>query len=47
MSSGFLSAARSFPVYGTISVVTAVFSLVVGTLFVLDLSAGLPVIFGG
>jgi high-affinity nickel-transport protein len=46
-TSGFLGAARSFPVYATISVVTAVFSLVVGTLFLLDLSAGLPAIFSG
>ena len=44
---GFLGAARSFPVYAAISVVTAVFSLAVGALFVLGLSAGLPAIFGG
>jgi hypothetical protein len=44
---GFLGAARSFPVYAAISVVTAVFSLVVGALFVLGLSAGLPALLGG
>jgi hypothetical protein len=44
---GFLGAARNFPVYATISVVTAVFSLVVGALFVFGLSAGLPALLGG
>jgi high-affinity nickel-transport protein len=44
---GFLGATRSFPVYAAISVITAVFSLVVGTLLLLDLSAGLPAIFSG
>ena len=44
---GFLGAVRSFPVYAAISVVTAVFSLAVGALFVLGLSAGLPALLGG
>jgi high-affinity nickel-transport protein len=44
---GFLGAARNFRVYAAISVVTAVFSLVVGALFLSGLSAGLPALLGG
>jgi hypothetical protein len=44
---GFLGAARNFRLYAAISVVTAVFSLALGTLFVLGLSAGLPAMLGG
>jgi high-affinity nickel-transport protein len=44
---GFLGAARNFRLYAAISVVTAVFSLLVGTLFLLGLSAGLPAMLGG
>ncbi len=44
---GLLGATRNFPVYATVSLVTAGFSLVVGALFVLGRSALLPPIFGG
>jgi cytochrome c biogenesis protein CcdA len=44
---GFLGAARNFRLYAAISVVTALFSLLVGTLFLLGLSAGLPAMLGG
>lgn len=44
---GFLGAARNFGVYAAISVVTALFSLALGTLFVVGQSSGLPVILGG
>jgi hypothetical protein len=44
---GFLGAGRNFGVYATISVVTAVFSLIVGALFVSGTSAALPSILGG
>jgi high-affinity nickel-transport protein len=44
---GLLGATRNFPVYATVSLVTAGFSLVVGALFVLGRSALLPPMFGG
>jgi hypothetical protein len=44
---GFLGATRNFPLYATVSVVTAVFSLVVGTLFLVGRSTVLPAFFGG
>ena len=46
-SFGFFSAERSFPVYATISVVTGVFSLVVGSLFLFGDAGWLPALFGG
>ncbi len=46
-SFGFLSVSRSFPVYATISVVTAVFSLAIGLLFVAGRGGVLPAFFGG
>lgn len=44
---GFLGASRNFKLYVTISVLTAGFSLVVGTLFLLGRSTLLPTMFGG
>ena len=44
---GFVSATRSWPVYATVSIVTAVASLVVGSLFLLGTDSALPVFFGG
>jgi cytochrome c biogenesis protein CcdA len=44
---GFLRASTNFPLYATVAVLTAVFSLVLGTLFVLGKESVLPAIFGG
>ena len=44
---GFLSASRNFAVYATVGVVTAIFSLVLGTLFVLGKESVLPAFFAG
>ena len=44
---GFLRASRNFTLYATVAVVTAVFSLVIGTLFLLGKDAVLPAFFGG
>ena len=44
---GFLRASTNFPLYASVAVLTAVFSLVLGTLFVLGKEAVLPAIFGG
>ena len=44
---GYLNANRSFAVYATVAVVTAVFSLFVGLLFVFGSGGVLPAIFGG
>jgi ABC-type nickel/cobalt efflux system permease component RcnA len=44
---GFGGAARKFWLYATISVVTATFSLVVGTMFIFGKSTLLPALFGG
>ncbi len=44
---GFLSASRNFAVYATVAVITAVFSLVLGALFVLGRESVLPAFFGG
>ncbi len=46
-ASGFLGASRHFTIYATVSVVTAVASLVLGVSFVLGRDAWLPVFFGG
>ncbi len=46
-ASGFLAATRHFAIYATVSVVTAVASLVLGVSFVLGQDAWLPVLFGG
>ncbi len=44
---GFLRASTNFPLYATVAVLTAVFSLVLGTLFLLGKESILPAIFGG
>jgi hypothetical protein len=44
---GFLSASRNFRIYATVSIVTAVFSLAVGTLFLLGQTTLLPSLAGG
>ncbi len=44
---GYLNAARSFRVYATVAVITGVFSLAVGSLFLLGSGSVLPAIFGG
>ena len=44
---GFLQASRNFAVYASVAVVTAAFSLIVGTLFVLGKDSVLPAFFGG
>jgi high-affinity nickel-transport protein len=44
---GFLRASRNFTVYAVVAVITAGFSLVVGTLFLLGKDALLPALFGG
>jgi high-affinity nickel-transport protein len=46
-SFGFLQASRNFALYATVAVVTAVFSLVIGVLFVLGQEGLLPAFFGG
>jgi cytochrome c biogenesis protein CcdA len=44
---GFLGAARNWKVYLTVSVLTASFSLIVGTIFLLGRSTLFPAMFGG
>jgi High-affinity nickel-transport protein len=44
---GRLGSARRFPVYAGLSVVTALFSLIMGTLFVAGRAGALPTLFGG
>lgn len=44
---GFVSAQRNFGVYATVAVVTGVFSLVVGTIFLLGADRILPAFFAG
>jgi cytochrome c biogenesis protein CcdA len=44
---GFLSASRNFAVYATVGVIVALFSLVLGVLFVLGRESVLPAFFGG
>jgi high-affinity nickel-transport protein len=44
---GLLGASRNFPLLATVSVMTAVFSLVVGAMFVLGRSAVLPPMLSG
>jgi high-affinity nickel-transport protein len=46
-ASGILAATKRFTVYATVSVITAVASLVLGVSFVLGKDAWLPVLFGG
>ena len=44
---GFLRASKNFAVYATVGVITGVFSLVIGTLFVLVKDSLLPALFAG
>ena len=44
---GFLRASTNFPLYAAVAVLTASFSLVIGTLFVLGKDTLLPALFGG
>ena len=44
---GFVGASRSWPVYATIAVLTAVFSLTLGCLYLLGQGGVLPEFFGG
>jgi high-affinity nickel-transport protein len=44
---GFMNASKNFAVYATVAVVTAVFSLIVGTLLLLGKDSLLPALFGG
>jgi high-affinity nickel-transport protein len=44
---GFLSASRNFGLYATVAVLTAVFSLVIGILFLFGQESVLPAFFGG
>jgi high-affinity nickel-transport protein len=44
---GFLSASRNFAVYATIGLLTALFSLVIGVLFLFGQESVLPAFFGG
>ena len=44
---GFLGASRNFPLYATVSVVAAAFSLVVGTIYVLGRTSVLPTLGAG
>ncbi|MGH2748944.1 MAG: hypothetical protein ACRDKB_13635 [Actinomycetota bacterium] len=43
---GFLRAGRSFPVYAIVAVLTAVFSLVLGTLYLFGAGDSVPALFG-
>jgi heme/copper-type cytochrome/quinol oxidase subunit 2 len=44
---GFLKASENWKIYVSIAVVTGIFSLVLGTLFLFGRGAVLPAIFGG
>jgi high-affinity nickel-transport protein len=44
---GFLRATKNFAIYATVAVITAVFSLAIGTLFLLGKDAVLPAVFAG
>jgi high-affinity nickel-transport protein len=44
---GFLGASRHFGIYAAVSLVTAFFSLVVGTIFLVGGATILPALFGG
>lgn len=44
---GFLRASKNFAVYATVAVITGVFSLVIGVLFVLGMDTVLPALFAG
>jgi hypothetical protein len=44
---GFLRASKNFAVYATVAVITGVFSLAIGVLFVLGKDTVLPALFAG
>ena len=44
---GYLRASKNFAIYATVAVITGVFSLTIGTIFVLGRTSMLPAIFGG
>jgi hypothetical protein len=44
---GFLEASKNFAVYATVAVLTAIFSLVLGVIFLLDRADLLPSLFVG
>ena len=44
---GYLRASKNFAIYATVAVITGVFSLTIGTIFVLGKTSVLPAIFGG
>ena len=44
---GFLKASKRFAIYATIAVITGVFSLGIGTLFLIGKDTVLPALFGG
>jgi high-affinity nickel-transport protein len=44
---GYLRASKNFAIYATVAVLTGVFSLTIGTIFVLGKTTLLPAIFGG
>jgi hypothetical protein len=44
---GFLQASKNFAVYATVAVLTAVFSLVLGVIFLFDRADILPPLLGG
>jgi high-affinity nickel-transport protein len=44
---GYLRASKNFPIYAAVAVLTGVFSLVIGTIFVLGRTTLLPALFGG
>jgi hypothetical protein len=44
---GFLKASKNFPLYATVAVITGIFSLVLGILFLLGETSVLPAMFGG
>jgi len=44
---GFLQASKNFRIYVTVAILTAVFSLGIGTIFLLGKTTLLPALFGG
>ena len=44
---GYMSATRNFSVYAGVAIVTALFSLVVGSIFLFGGATALPTLFGG
>jgi cytochrome c biogenesis protein CcdA len=44
---GFLGASKNFPLYAAVAVITGIFSLVIGAIFLLGKTTVLPALFGG